>query len=163
MCGAFLAGSGHLDEANAGLELGIARGMVDSVEDLVAIDLLHGAAFFAAQKNRRPASARLIHSPASEVSVLALETMDDTCLQQRVQGPVDRYRREPCPFLGQAIQDLIGADARLRRSDFLENLAAQIGETDILFREYGGRLLMDVLARSRVRWSSAAVAIMTIL
>ncbi len=76
----------------------------------------------------RPAGARLVQAAAGEIGVLAFQPMHDAGFEQRIQRPIDRNWREPRSLFRQPVQHFVSADAGRGRSDFLEHLAAQIGE-----------------------------------
>jgi hypothetical protein len=117
------------------------RRLVDGLEDVIAIHFLNGAALFAAQKHGTPASRRLVQSAAREVSVFALQAMDDACFEQGIEGAVNGDRGEPSPLLREPVQDLVSPDTCFGGGDFLKDLPAQLRKTDIPFGENLARAL----------------------
>ena len=102
------------------------------------------------RRRGRSAGARcVVEAAAGEVGVLAFEAVDDAGLEQRVDGAVDGDRREPRALLGEARENVVGADRRVGRRDLLEHVLAQLGEAQVLLGERLARPL-DCLGETAV-------------
>ena len=94
LAGAIGARSPYLDYGALpalGRERSPARRSFDGGKHLGAVDLRHRTAAFAGQHEL----ALLVPGVAGKVGVAALETMDDPCRHERIDGPIDRDRRQP--------------------------------------------------------------------
>ncbi len=75
----------------------------------------------------------MIHATASEEGVLAFEAMNDAGFEESVDGAVNGDGSEARPLLSQLGEDVVGADRRVCRGYFLENVLPQLGKAQVLF------------------------------
>ncbi len=104
-------------------------GLVDGGEHPGAVHLGHRAALLAGEHEL----ALLVAGVAGEEGVAALEAMHDARGHQRIDGAVDRDRRQPVATRRQPLEHLVGADRPVRsRGNLLEHRLAQRREPQTL-------------------------------
>ena len=88
-------------------------------------------------RSRRPAraAARRVPGMAGKKGVAAFEAVHDADGHQRVDGPVDRDRRQPFAARGQPGQHLVGADGLVRGGDLGKHGPAQARQLETLVFE----------------------------
>src|SRR6185437_14355176 len=134
------ADAGNLDDRCLRREAGRARGAADGLGHRRRRRFADRAAFLADEEHHGIAAGVIVH--AGDEGVAALDAVHEALLAQEVERAVDRDRRRPAAVVGEAVDQVVGAERLVtgeqrlqhrpadRRQALVARLAERLGVRD---------------------------------